>query len=135
MEFAIDGVHYRTTRLSAMDAFHVARRFSMAIFMLAQLKERTPDAMARSLVASSSGIPQNDADFVMSKCMATCSRQVTGGAYAPLAASTGDLMYNDLSLMTLMKILYYVLEDNSLISFFTIPPSATEVESPTTIPS
>lgn len=133
MDFVIDGIHYRAGRLSAMDAFHVARRFSLAIFMLTQNQSRTPEEYARSIVLTSAQVPQADADFVMAKCLSTVNRQQTGGAWAPLTTPNGDLMFADIPLMTLMQILYHVLESNGLVSFFSVPqsPSETPPEQPT----
>lgn len=120
---------YRVGQLSALDAYHVARKFAPVLFVLAAGQDAKPEGAAKAIVTMSSKLENAEADFVVAKCLSICSRKQQSG-YAPVMAS-GQLMFTDLGLLPMMQLVYHALEANGLTSFFAEPPSeAGEEKSP-----
>lgn len=124
-EFKVGDHAYRAQRMSALDQYDVARKWSpLLVWLSAGSQELDPESFARGFCAVSTAIPKEDSDMVMGVCLSTVSRQMTGGAgFAPVRGPDGQLRFNDIELTDMLQIVFHVLQHNKLISFFTVPPA------------
>lgn len=147
MEFRIGDINYRTQPMGAFKQWHIMRRIGAAltgdIIEVANrmIELRRKAALSGSdnwlielmgatdviemipviepLIRSLGRMTDEDSNYVILSCMSVVSRQVPGGnAWAPLVASDGvSLMYQDIQMPDMIKIVGYVLRDN-MQSFF-----------------
>lgn len=119
---------YQIQLLNALDQYHVARRGAMMLLGIAGMQDPTPENGGKMIVAMSARLPQEDADFAMSKCLGACHRKEQAG-WAPVMVN-GSLMFQDMSLPEMAQLYYHALLANGIISFFVESPSASETAPP-----
>lgn len=146
MEFRIGDVNYRTQPMDAFKQWHIMRRLGAALTGdIIEVANRVIELRRKAalsgenwmielmgatdiiemvpviepLIRSLGRMSDQDSNYVILSCMSVVSRQVPGGsAWAPLVASDGvSLMYSDIQMPDMIKIVGYVLRDN-LQSFF-----------------
>lgn len=131
-EIKLDEGVFVTNRLNATEQFHVFIKLAPLIssFIKLRLTIRTArkaaetdderrlklgeniDALARAL----SQTPKADVDFILSTCLMACQKRV-GGGLAQVWVLNGGLSDQGLSLLTMLRLVWEVLEEN-LSSFF-----------------
>ncbi|WP_374572789.1 phage tail assembly chaperone [Phenylobacterium sp.] len=129
----IAGHTYKIGRLDARRQFHVARRL---VPIMGALAGALQDATANLLEAlgpigdAMAAMPDTDADYVVSACLSTVERQIPGGAgWGPVQASNGGLMYDDIDLATMLRLVAAVIREN-LGDFFSGLASMSGQEAP-----
>jgi hypothetical protein len=138
---------FRTGRLNARQQFHVARRLGPILVarlqgMAAMTKmlglptaegaqeaaEPAPEAlvpedvMAAGFIPAATALarmPDADADFVLTTCLGVCSR-MQGSQWAPVQASNGKMMFEDIGMQEMMQLVNAVVKEN-LGDFFPDP--------------
>lgn len=144
MDFAIKGLNYRTSRkLGAREQFHVARRLSPVLLALAEAGEKVTfngavpqldgaDELAamKPLVLAISTMPDAEADFVLTTCLAVVQfNQHPEGSGAVLWANVqapgGALMFPEqIDLAAMIQMVVAVVREN-LSNFFDAPSAST----------
>ncbi len=114
----INGSEYRTTRLSTFQQFDIARRLAPVLTMLALQKDpnKLETSFPQAFCGLTQGMEKPDIDIILSTCLSNVSRIVSGGA-VPIY-SGGLLAYDDIDLSTMLKLIWIVLVENNLLSFF-----------------
>lgn len=89
-DFTIEGIEYRSAKLEAFRQFHVSRRLSKQNIVY---------------------MTDEDSEYVLKACLGVTQRR-SNGVWANLLA--GDkMMFSDIRLAEMMKIVGYVLEDHA----------------------
>ncbi|WP_354691097.1 phage tail assembly chaperone [Phytobacter sp. RSE-02] len=145
MEFTINSVDYRATKLSVFDQLKVCRK------LLPVLSSIVPDLSAlhkAAAVAGESektgqsistilpkiadvvaGMPEEDVNAILFPCLSVVTRKAITGNWTPVF-SNGELMFKDIDLLTMLNIAGRVAADN-LGNFLPVPPmSETAVQQP-----
>lgn len=117
-EVEVGGHTYRLGKLDAMTQFHVSRRIMPLITSLRE--DGASDLITR--VASALGrLSDEDSEYVIAKCLADCQRQRNGDTgWAPVFR-VGQLMFDDIGMTGMMRLVWATLEGN-LSDFFTALP-------------
>lgn len=137
-EFTVNGSVYRSARLDAFEQFDVVRKWASIMIWMAGARQGpnpkfTDEAFVRAFCAVASPVPKEDSDFAIHLCLGTVKRRNQGGAWSPITVN-GKLMFDDIDLAAMLKIVYHVLDSNELLDFFVEPPS-TSAETPLTPPT
>ena len=129
-EFEVGGHTYRSTKLSARVAFHVARRLAPVIGRMdlsravGQITGDTQIAALLPMADAIASMTDVDCDYVINACMAVCERQFNGTWAKVWHTGAAKPMFEDIELPALMQITLQVLGEN-LSSFFSGPLPAT----------
>lgn len=108
-DFELGGVSYRLATLDAMTQFHVSRRIMPLMASLGGA-----DKMS-SLFAAIGNLSDEDAEYVIGKCLAECRRQ-NGEAWVKIYVN-GRLMFEDIGMMGMVQLTFETLKEN-LSGFF-----------------
>ena len=128
MEFDINGVDYRATKLSVFDQLKVCRKLlpvlSSIVPDLALLRETAAatagDREKTSQVISTilpkiadvvAGMPEEDVNAILFPCLSVVTRKTTAGNWAQVFRD-GSLMFDDIDLFTMLNIAGRVAADN-----------------------
>lgn len=137
MDFEIKGVAYRSSKLTAMQQFHVSRRlaagmsvlrgrFQRLIALSEKGEDMSPDEgleIVSMLGEALAAVPQDDCDYVIAACLRAVRRQDGGGrGWCAITARDGALMYDDIQLAEMLIIVWNVLKE-SMAGFFGGLPS------------
>ena len=125
-EITINGIPYRTGRLNAIKQFHVMRRVMPVIAAsgpalqtaLAGLQGTGEADLAKLFdalgpIADAVGNLSDEAsNFVIGTCLGVVTTNRVGSVWAPLANAQGALMFDDLPLASVLKLVMLVLQEN-----------------------
>lgn len=134
-EFKIDGVTYRATRMSALAALDIARRWSSVLLFLSSTSKIDFGAkdFAKGWALSANVLSQDDSNTGVMACLSCAQRKIDGDkGWAPMV-SGGVITYADVPFDRLLEIVYEVLVLNRLIgpsSFFFEAPSTSATNPP-----
>jgi len=137
--FESSGKHYRVGRLDIFDQVHIVRKLMPVIAsgldskMLENvksfddLKEFSISALLRSMAIPFSlaiaHMDKESVEFVLRTCLSVCERREDAGNgnynWAAVQAANGRMMYNDIELLDVFRIVSEVVRVN-LASFFAI---------------
>ena len=132
-EINISGTPYRIGKLDAFKQFHVARRLApiqLAMGLSAEaLTKKAGEATEEQMLAAIMGpiatelakMPQADVDYILHTCLAVCSRGDQAGAFAPVLAQNGALMFSDIGMVQMIRLTIEVIRNN-LGDFFALAP-------------
>lgn len=138
IEFEVGGKKYQAGRLSVFDQMAVAKRLMPAIknlvtpeFINATRSKLESENGGEAKIGVSAIVPaiadaiyslkDEDAERIVRTSLKVVSRQNSGGAFSPLLASSGDLLFDDVSLPNMLQIAWKVIESH-LGDFFFIAP-------------
>lgn len=133
MDVNVGGNNYRIEPFaSVFTSFEVARELGQVLAGLAMMKKADPETKmaasqyAQAICALSADVNRSDVDRATELCLASVSREQAGGAaYMPIVApGTRRMMFADIDLMTMLELVWRVLEVNRLPDFFSAFPSA-----------
>jgi hypothetical protein len=122
-ELEIQGNNYRIGKLNPFEQFHIVRRVSPVLVALGEIQSKMkkiedgeePDeglfAKFGGLANIVSKMPDEDVDYVLKLCLKVCKRVDTNGT-APVLASSGKLMYEDIDMSVMLKIAFETIEEN-----------------------
>lgn len=133
-EIEIEERVYRINSMNVFTQFHVARRLStLAPAILNHLQtpidERNNLVLFYAMTDAFSTIAEDDANYVLTHCMAVVMRkQETGWAKIQ---TDGGLMFEDINLPVMLKIVWEVLLKDIASFFPTAPQISDEVKQPT----
>lgn len=124
--FKVGEAEYQAAPLNAFDQLHVARKLGSVLIFLGSMKDnpdKTPVNYARAMVAAAAPLGNDEVDWALGACLSIVTRKQPGG-WAPIRAPGGKLMFEDIDLLAMMEIVWNVLDQNGLISFFYVAPSS-----------
>jgi len=121
LEFDIAGQHYKSGQLDAFKQSHIVRRLAPVFGAIAPaFKLFQTDVMAafEKLAGAIAKLSDEDVEYIQRACLAVVQRQQ--GANMPwvqVMPTGGRLAFDDIGLLELNEICFYVLKDN-LAPFF-----------------
>lgn len=125
-EIPIKGKKYRVGEIPAMKQFHVLRRLAGVLGGLGDLAKLGPDmdpfAALEPLAEGVSKMSDQDAEYVINTCLAAVEMEQASGGWAKVV-SKGRLMFENMGMMTMLRLTMEVLKHN-LSDFFGDLPSA-----------
>lgn len=137
-ELTINGIVYRTGRMSALDQFHVGRRLAPVIARIGALNETSASdngvdngstnsaddgRLFTTLTEAVSSMSDDECNYVIRKCMAVVARQ-QGDRYAPVWNRQADrFQFDDIDMPSMLQLTIAVIQDN--LSGFTLAPVQT----------
>lgn len=136
-QFMINDVTYDFGKLSAREQFHIARRLAPLVKGLGEvvataggvgeiisaaktgqlgrvITKVDPFAIAQPLLDALASMSDEDADYIMDKCLAVTKRQ-DNMIWTPIVLN-GVPMYQDMDYLVIMQIAYHVIQRN-LVNF------------------
>ena len=134
-EFDLDGHKYRAGRLSVFDQLHVASQWRDTLLGLALAKKERPaditdagfrEAMGIVLTGGLGRVTPQSREDISKMLLSVVTRQHKGAegvGWAPVAASDGGMMFQDIQLLQLPLMFYTVLDHNGILDFFSGAPS------------
>lgn len=122
MNLVVAGIEYATK--GALDTFtqlHVARKLGPAMGIVAGLVDPANMDKEKALltVLLLSHISDEDAEYVVKKCLSVVTRAQPAGGFAAVATPAGQLMFADITMESMLEIAIGVIEEN-LGDFFRI---------------
>jgi hypothetical protein len=124
MEFELEGQTYRANKIDARAQFHIVRRLAPVIGELAPALQNGKGGMDAlpPLANAIAKLPDSDADYCLFGLLASLSRkQPQGLGWAPVCTGT-SLMYDDISMVSMLKLAWQALQFN-MSGFFAGLPS------------
>lgn len=122
----INGIEFRIPTLDIFQEFAFASKISPILSMMSLQEDRSvleakfPQAF--TALTGDMRMSRADKDEVISLCLSGVSR-VDNGVSSPVLVG-GRLMYQDMSLDTVLKIVWQVIVQHKLIDFFSTPHSS-----------
>jgi hypothetical protein len=130
MEFELNGINYKIGKLDALSQFHIVRRLAPILSELAPNinGKQTNELGALTAIAGAiSKLTDADANYVIFGLLKVVSRQQPQGlGYAQVAVGE-SLMFEDIDMGNMMKLVWQVLTHN-LSGFFAGLPSTSTGE-------
>lgn len=132
----IEGFSYSIGKLDGMNQFHVVRRLSPLLAPLAEAFKKAKekdvpfdfiDVALGPLSEVVSTMSDTDVEYVINKCMSVCRRKTETGTWAPVFVKNGGLMYQNMSMTTMLRLTVSVVKEN-LGSFFLTEQQPSPVE-------
>lgn len=124
-EFTVGDQTYRCRRLSAFDAYDVARKWSYVFLMMAKAENMDAGMFARGFVPFTAPVPKADNDFALNLCLSSVERKVSGDKGWVRLYMDGQLRI-PLEMPQMLEVLYHVIMANKLVDFFVEPRSNSE---------
>ncbi len=124
MEFSVNGVNYRCSKLSVFDQLKVSRKLLPVLAGLTSelqsLRESAAPGQALEtllpkIAQSLAGMSDDDCNAILYPCLSVVSRQHQKG-WTPVF-SQGQMMFDDINLVSMLQIVSKVVGD-SLGNFF-----------------
>lgn len=129
-EKIIDGTTYRIGRMNAKAQFNVVRRLAPVVaaagpVLQSWIKSESTGAQMEldeifgafgPLATALGELPDEASDYVIGRCLSVCHKQ-SGSSWPAVATAHGDLMFDDMSMATMLKLVLAVLQEN-LTDFF-----------------
>lgn len=119
---------YEVGKLSALDQFHVLRRLMPTIAAVgvtaAQLKSFNWMEMLGPISDALSKMTDDEANYLIFKCLSVVRRR-DGEMLARVTTPDGQLMYQDMDMMTMIRLVVEVVKFNHS-GFFSLLGAATE---------
>lgn len=131
-EIEIEGQVYSIGKMDVFTQFHVVRRLGpLAPTILAYLEkpkeERQLLDLFYPLMGLISTLSDADTDYILHQCLATVTRKQAGG-WAKVQ-SAGGLMFDDITMPTMLKLTWEVILKD-IASFFPTSPAILAKETP-----
>lgn len=123
METTINGATYRIGKLTVFQQFHIARRLAPVLFSLgAAAANEEGGLQAFEPVADAlSKMSDADSEYVLMSCLDVVHRK-QGNDWANVRARGGGLMFDDISLGTMVQLTTAVIKEN-LGNFMDVLPA------------
>lgn len=123
----INDINYDIGRISPLKQFHLVRRLmpllaksTDGIMALQAGKPQAPTDFARMLapmVDELARMPDEEAEYIIFTCLSVVRRDTGGSGFAPVLTSDNALMYQDMSMEVMLKLVVEVVKVN-LAGFF-----------------
>jgi hypothetical protein len=110
-EIELNGHKYRIGKLPAKAQFHIARRLLPLLSSLSDLtggEAKALEAIGRAIGALSDA----EADYVLFGLLRAVSRRIEGGGWSAVVAGEASLAYDDINMMTMLKLAGEVFREN-----------------------
>lgn len=126
MNLTLDGNVYATSRkLDVFTQLHVARKLGSSIPVLEDMFNKKENERAIFSILMFAKLEDSEVDYVLKKCLSVVSRQQATG-FVPVQNLQGGLMFDDMTLDSLLRLTLMVIEEN-LGTFFTTALSALDL--------
>lgn len=125
-------VYVLNTKMDAFTQLHLARKLGPAIPIVQGLTDPANASKEKSLltILMLSQIADIDTEYVIKKCLAVVSRQQEGGKLARIQSQDGSLMFDDITMTTMLELTVAVIEENLGDFFRTALASLDQVTAP-----
>lgn len=130
IKFRVEENNYSSASLPAMIQFHIVRRMAPIIGNLVILRNNLlrPEDILVPLVEGLSKLSDADSEYILFHCLEVTQRETTGGGWGPVFNMISKrMMYEDITMITMLNIAYNVLEANLGDFIPSLPPPSTEV--------
>jgi hypothetical protein len=114
----IAGHAYAIGRLDPRKQFHIARRLAPImeglVGLLSSGSSISPETALGPIARQIAGMPDADVDYIISNCLAVCSRESTvhGAGWSPVQISNGKLMFEDIDMGAMLQLVAAVVQEN-----------------------
>lgn len=117
-EVKIKDVSYKIGKISAMKQMLILKRLTSVLGAAQPLmnSSENPEKALAELGNVIAGLPDEALQFIAQTCLEVCEMKQSGGGWAPVAQN-GQLMFQDLDLLTMLSLTVHALLAN-LKSFF-----------------
>lgn len=123
----IAGHQYTVGKLDARRQFHVVRRLAPILAGLGEAtvkalqngKKPSFEVIAQPIADKLAKMSNEDVDYVLTSCLSVCSRLVNGEPALVQAPKTDLLMFPDITMEVMLKLMIAVIEEN-MGDFFTL---------------
>lgn len=115
---------YHLRNLNTFEHFELARKLAPVLTLLSMQKDKAllKQGFAQSFVSLVGELRKEDMDIVLATCLTGVTREDQNGGVQPIYVS-GQLMFTDIDLNTMMDIIWEVLLKARLLDFFAARPS------------
>jgi hypothetical protein len=144
-EFTINGVEYRSGKLTAFTQFHIVRRLTPCLGKLSALASSGVKLQfdAEGKVSDMDGdiskvltplgealavLKDEDVEYVLNACLSVTRRKRAGGGAWTLLRVDGTPMFDDLSLPLMLQIAWHVIRENIQDFFSELPQLSSLLE-------
>lgn len=124
----IEGQRYVIGKMNAMTQFHVARKLAPVLSAMgvsaSQIGDKQTDlgAMLGPIMDVVATMDDATVEFIINNCLAVV-RRIDGERAQVVRSSSGQMMYADIEMTTMVRLAVEVIKDN-LGGFFGQPPGA-----------
>lgn len=114
----IKGFQYQISKLDARRQFHLVRKLAPVLAGLVEATLQAPGQpltfalIAGPLAQKISDMRQDDVDYILTTCLAVCSRVVNGQPAPVQAAGTDKLMFPDIDMPVMLQLTMAAIEEN-----------------------
>lgn len=115
MNLVSGGVAYSSKgKLDAFTQLHIARKLGPALTIVDGLvrKENFDKEKHLLIVLMLSHISDENTEFVIHKCLSVVMREQVNGQYAPVQTPAGALMFDDMTMTTILELTVEIIEEN-----------------------
>lgn len=122
----ISGKEYRLPELDPFQAFALASKISPILGLMALQEDRTvleakfPQSF--TALAGTMQMSREDKDEVLRLCLTGVMRGEAGGSFSPIMVN-GMMMFKDIDMSVMLKLVWETLVQNKLLDFFSDPHS------------
>jgi len=129
----MEGNTYRIHAMTLFQQFHVSAKLSTVLMGLTAIKAQTADLprsrFARALLAMSGNLSDDDREFCVRTCLGSVERQ-TGPGWQGLMTGGDRPMFEDITLLQSLELMYDVLDAHDMPSFFAAAPATSDQGAP-----
>lgn len=129
----LDEAVYQIGRLGSFDQFNIARKLSSILMLLAAMykkegKKPSEEEFARLLVAGTGDLSNEEMNMINRVCLSVVMRQQPNGTgwAAVIEPRSGQLMFEDIGLKEMARLVWGVVEAHRIIDFFSAPSSTSD---------
>lgn len=107
MEFEVNGITYRASKLDAMKQFHIVRRLAPILAEISSaFKGETMEALS-SMADALARLDDKDANMILFGLLNAVERkELHGVGYSKITTANETLMYQDIDLPAMLQIAY-----------------------------
>jgi hypothetical protein len=122
----VGGYNYRIRALTVFQQLHVAAKLSTILMGFVTIKAAdeglTADRFGRALLAMSQNLTDDERQYVTVLCLSVIEREIGENRWQPIMA--GDkFMFEDISLLESLELVYHVIDAHDMPSFFAAAPA------------
>jgi hypothetical protein len=115
MKLILADVEYVTKGLlNAFSQLHVARKLGPSVSIVAGMVDPANAEKEKTLltVLMLSHISDEDTEFIIRKCLSVVTRKQASGTFAAVQSPDGQIMFDDMSMATILELTVGVIEEN-----------------------
>lgn len=130
-EITIGSDAYRIGRLSTFDQYHAARKLAPVLLFVSGVQNREEvagETFAKAILSITSSLSKQDSELALNLCLSVIKRKQGPAWAAIMEPSSGRLAFEDIDVKTMLLLVWEVLKEHRLLSFFDDAPSSSPEE-------